>query len=175
MTITYDRVRELFDYNEKTGDLVWKVSTSRKIKPGQVAGSHDKTRGYVMIGIDGRKQRYSAHRVIWLWYYGRWPESEIDHINGIRNDNRISNLREATTSENRQNRCVQSNNNSGYNGVHFHKVANKWQAGLKVNGQTLYLGLFDNKEDAYDAHLKAKQHHHTFQPTRREGLLLWKL
>lgn len=98
--LTQDRLKELMRYDEETGILTRRVSTSSNARAGDIAGSKDKD-GYLVIRID--KKLYRAHRLAFLYVYGRFPEEFTDHINGIRDDNRISNLREVTRQENMQN------------------------------------------------------------------------
>ena len=93
--LTADRLRQLLDYEPATGVFTWKVNRSI-VKAGQKAGVNPHGGdGYPRIGVDG--QQCLAHRLAWLHVHGRFPDDEIDHINGIRSDNRLSNLREATT------------------------------------------------------------------------------
>ena len=81
----YNKVRELFDYESASGNLIRKISTNRlNVCVGQIAGTIDKD-GYRIISIDHKKHK--AHRLVWLWYYGVWPDHQIDHINGIRRQN----------------------------------------------------------------------------------------
>jgi len=86
---------------------------------------------------------------------GFWPFGEIDHINGNRSDNRLCNLREATHQQNCMNRSRALNNKSGYVGVSWHSKGNKWQAHISVAGKSIYLGLFENVEDAHNARIEA--------------------
>src|SRR6516162_3957825 len=110
--ITFERVRELFDYNPKDGQLRWKVERQKVVKGG-VAGYISKSDGYRYIGID--RHELLAHRLIWLWGTGDWPKCQIDHINRKRADNRWVNLREADNSQQMRNANAQSNNHStGY-------------------------------------------------------------
>ena len=149
-SLTAERLRELLDYNRDTGVFVWRVMPrSRKVKPGDVAGSVD-SKGYAEIRIDGG--RYLSHRLAWLYVNGCWPREEIDHINGVKTDNRLVNLREATHGENNQNRGVSSRNSSGYKGVYWHSQKRKWHASIKSAGHKKNLGLFDSVEDAARAY-----------------------
>jgi hypothetical protein len=100
---------------------------------------------------------YQAHRVVWALHHGVWPTDQIDHINGIRTDNRIVNLREVNNSENQKNARIPDNNTSGYIGVCWHKLTSKWQAQITVDGERIKLGLFDNLHDAVAARTKANQ------------------
>lgn len=133
-------------YNPESGVLTWKIQTGNA-HPGNHAGSPTKA-GYIAIGISGRK--YLAHRIAWLLAYGHWPVEHIDHINGIRTDNRISNLRAVTQAQNNLNRPKQRRNKSGSKGVWF--ASNRWRAGIRINGKVTYLGRFRDKADAVAAY-----------------------
>ena len=162
--ITAEQVRSLLDYSPETGAFKWKVSKAKRLRVGDVAGCQHK-RGYWVIVIDGRG--YLAHRLAWAHTYGVWPEDQLDHKNGIRNDNRISNLREATNAENHQNKGARADNTSGYQGVSYKKDRNKWFSQIEANGKNKHLGYFDSPESAYSAYLQAKSQLHTFQPVPR--------
>ncbi len=157
--ITQKRLQELLYYNPNNGDFIrLKTSYNKPQQIGTIAG--DKIPGqYVRISIDG--ERYYAHRLAWLWMAGEWPKEEIDHVNGIRNDNRWNNLRSASRKKNAQNHTKpRSDNKSGYLGVSFDSKRNKWTARIKINSTYKYLGRFDIKEDARDAYIKAKRKYH---------------
>lgn len=161
--LTQSRLKELLHYCPVTGVFTWIVARQRA-RCGDAAGriNHD---GYRQIGIDGK--RYSTHRLAWLYMTGEWPERQIDHRNGVRDDNRWSNLREATNAENGQNRGVRSNSTSGFMGVTWSKKLGMWQAQIGIAGRVKYLGYFTTQEDAHAAYLAAKAKHHQFQPTVR--------
>lgn len=147
--MTQTRLKEVLHYNPLTGIFTWRVSRS-KAKAGNPAGSIENT-GYLSIGIDGA--RYGAHRLAWLYEYGTMPEQEIDHINRLRTDNRIENLRESTVAENIYNRGVSRRNTSGYKGVT--RSLNRWMAMIKVAGKSMYLGTFTTRQEAAQAYNKA--------------------
>ncbi len=135
---------DFFIYDKGSGTLTNKRSRGR-VKSGEQSGWVDGY-GYLTVQINGKN--YKAHRVVWAMVNGYWPKHYIDHINGIRTDNRISNLREATHSQNLCNCKHYSNNKSGMKGVSFHRGTGKWVAQITVNGTPKYLGLFEKKEDA---------------------------
>jgi hypothetical protein len=153
--ITLERLREVLEYNPESGVWVWRACTGSggvggwKAKPGKIAGSLDNN-GYVVICID--RAIYKAHRLAWLYMTGSWPRSTIDHINLEPADNRWVNLREATYSQNNANRKLVSLNKSGLKGVSWDKRAGRWRAQSSAGGRSVYLGLYDTKEEASAAY-----------------------
>ena len=141
---------ELLGYEQDTGFLYWKKDRSRRAKAGDMAGWLDND-GYILVSIAGR--RCKAHRVVWLLMTGAWPESDIDHINGARSDNRFANLRTASKAENAANRRTHSNNLLGLKGVC--RIGKKYQARIKVRGRNKSLGVFDTPEEASSAYHSA--------------------
>ena len=137
--ITYAEVLELFDY--KDGELYWKVSKG-KAKAGKKAGCLD-AKNYIKVGINNRD--YGIHQLIFL-IHNKYIPKEIDHINGVRNDNRIENLREVTTSQNQQNSKIGKNNTSGYKNVTWDFWVNKWRVQLNICGKNKYIGIFEDIE-----------------------------
>jgi hypothetical protein len=87
---------------------------------------------------------YLAHRLAWAFVNGEFPKSDIDHVNGIKTDNRIENLRLATRSENQCNRGKHANNKSGFKGVNWNQSVKKWAARCMVNGKRTHIGYFDD-------------------------------
>src|SRR6185295_6620023 len=150
--ITQDELKKLFSYNPETGKLTRLIRTARRAKVGQVAGNVN-SRGYVDIQLHG--QRYKAHRLVWLYVHGVWPEIGLDHINGIRSDNRIVNLRYATPSQNQHNRGKPKNNTSGIKGVYWDKARKKWHAQINLDDTVIYLGRFTDSKDAAKAYATA--------------------
>ena len=145
--ITQGRVRELFDYNEKTGELIWKLKRRGRCKVGTVAGCL-RPDGYNRIHVDGKN--YLAHRLIYLFHYGNLPK-HIDHIDNNPSNSRVENLRECSHSQNLCNRNKQSNNTSGFKNVFWERGAKKWKSHIRSNGKVIYLGLFTDPEDAAKA------------------------
>lgn len=147
-----EEVRELFQYEPKTGKLTWEKMLSMRAMPGKTAGCLD-DQGRIKIGI--RNKEYFAHRIIWVWMTGEWPEYEIDHRDEVKSNNRWKNLRKATPSQNHRNRGPQKNNTSGYKGVTYVAKRKKWIAGIKLNGYRHNLGSFNSAESAYAAYCEA--------------------
>jgi hypothetical protein len=149
--LTVERSRELLDYDPETGVFRWKCRRKR-IEKGSTAGSIWKD-GYCRVQIDRRS--YAAHRLAWLHVYGYWPADQIDHINGVRDDNRFCNLRAATPRENVRNSKVHGDNKSGLKGVRRATSSRKWEAAIRINSTYVYLGRFDTAEDAHAAYCVA--------------------
>ena len=135
--LTVDIVRHLLDYNEETGIFRWRYDM-RRVPSNGVAGMvcHD---GYIRIGLN--KRQYSAHRLAWFYVYGEWPEKEIDHINRDRADNRISNLRDVSRSENIANTPARAYSKTGIKGCHEVK-SGRFCAQIKVRGKGSYRTVF---------------------------------
>jgi hypothetical protein len=146
--LTQETLKELLHYDPATGVFTNKVTRNPRAKIGDLAG-YVNPLGYVVIQVSG--QKHHAHRLAWLYVHGVWPTNQIDHINRNRSDNRISNLRDVTASENRHN-CVDSGRNTtGVRNVVWHKRNQKWQAQIMVNNKYKYLGLFADLELAKQA------------------------
>lgn len=156
--ITQERLKQVVTYNDASGEFTWNLNT-RTTKIGRKAGSIDKD-GYVVIGVDGKQ--YFAHRLAWLYVYSAWPNEMIDHINHIKTDNRIENLRDLSNSLNGQNRLkAQSNNRtSGLLGASWHKANKRWRSTIHIGGRQVFLGQFDTAMEAHNAYLAAKRIHH---------------
>lgn len=159
--LTQAIIKEYFNYNS-SGFLTWK-KTNGNVKLGQKFGSIN-GRGYITGSF--LNNSVSEHRLIFLLYHNYLPK-HIDHKNRIKTDNSISNLREATTSQNAHNICKPITNTSGFKGVSFHKNRNKFQANIKINGKKKHLGLFLTSEEAYIAYCNAaKELHGKFACTK---------
>jgi hypothetical protein len=143
------------------GMFFWKNTKSNRISVGQRAGGKSKS-GYRRIHV--LSKRYYEHHLVWLYHYGELPGCQIDHINQIKDDNRIENLRLCTNnhSDNHQNMPIQNNNTSGYPGVTYDKNRNKWQAQIKIKGRYKFLGRFDTIEDAIKSRKEGKLKYHEF-------------
>ena len=146
---------EALEYNAETGKLYWRKSRGTK-KAGSEAGAVN-GKGYICVMLGGKG--YQAHRIAWLLHYQKFPELDLDHINGIKTDNRISNLRQVTVRQNQYNqRKPRVDNKSGFLGVS--PFADKWMASIKINSKTKHLGYFDTPEKASEAYKQAKRNHH---------------
>ena len=145
-SVSAERLRAVLKYEPDTGNLVWLVTTHGRgglIQAGSIAGLVSKGRRY--IGIDGR--RYAAHRLAWVYMTGEWP-GEIDHKDCDPLNNKWSNLRVATRSQNNANKLRQRRNTSGYKGVWFRKNTGRWQCEIKCDGKKISLGCYDTPEEA---------------------------
>jgi hypothetical protein len=151
--LTAAQLREILDYDPETGLFTWAISR-RGCRRGDQTGAPHRN-GYVMIGINRRARL--AHRLAWLHTYGEWPKGQIDHINGVRADNRLANLRDVPGRINRQNqRAARSDNReTGLLGVY--KNHGQWGARIQLNGRQHYLGNFQTPEEAHAAYIKAKR------------------
>jgi hypothetical protein len=143
--ITQIRLKELLEYQPETGEFFWKVCR-QCVPAGAKAGSLHKQKGYVFIRAD--LKRYAAHRLAWLYVHGQWPKNDIDHINGIRSDNRISNLRDVTHATNLLNRTAAKGATCRQSGA--------WEAASKRQGVTTYLGRFKTFDQANAAYMSHK-------------------
>ena len=144
-------LKKLFDY--KNGELIWKESTSNRVKAGDVAGHRSKT--YIQLAVNGRL--HPAHRIIWLWHFGYMPENGIDHINRNKKDNRIENLREVSRKCNARNSGNPSTNTSGVKGVCYNRREQVWTAYIQDEGVRSHLGNYPNIIEAACARLAAEQ------------------
>ena len=154
----YEKARDTLNYNSDTGIFTWRVINSNRVKIGWEAGARN-SNGYRIIGmaINGKGRRLLAHRIAWFIINGSLPNM-IDHINGIKDDNSISNLRSCTNQQNSLNKSKQSNNTSGFKGVCWRKDTRKWKAEICHNGKSISLGCFDCPKEASKVYeIKAKE------------------
>jgi hypothetical protein len=164
--LTQEKLHKLFDYNPETGVLKWKSSRrglpyGKGLEAGGLTG-----RGYRVVSIDG--QRYQATHLIWLFVYGKFPSETVDHINRLPDDNRLSNLRLASQTEQNYNQALRRDNTSGMAGVCFEQSrANRhkapWVARFWEEGKRIHLGCFWQKEDAIAARKRAEQQSNSSQ------------
>jgi hypothetical protein len=168
-----DLLRQLLLYHSDTGSLYWRYRMPDMFKNGvkgqeascitwnkryanTLAGNLNEN-GYINIIIN--KKMFYAHRIIWKLYYGEEPKNLIDHINGNKADNRITNLREATYSQNQINR-IKYNNKSGMRGVVWNNTCQKWQSSIMSKGLQIYLGVYDCPAAAHFVYQVASDKYH---------------
>jgi hypothetical protein len=161
-------LRDALDYDPQTGSLRWRVrplahfpneATQRKcntLRAGSVAGTL-RANGYLQIKI--YNGIYFAHRIVWLLAHGEPMPAEIDHVNGDRANNQISNLRAATTTQNRANRHGGCNPRSGVRGVR-RMPWGTYEARIHSNGVEYHIGCFATLNDAATARRKAAEQLH---------------
>ena len=131
------------NYDSESGLFTWAVSPGQRIKIGAIAGTFTK-KGYRTILLKGKQ--YLAHRLAWRFYYGMDPTAQIDHINRVRDDNRISNLRIATHTQNQWNRAPKKDGKT--KGVRFCKRSKKWLVEMYFDGRKRQIGKFDDEAAA---------------------------
>jgi len=171
---TPEYLQEALDYDPATGGLMWKHRPRHHFKTeaackswnaqysGKPAGCVMRRRGQ----SEGRRhicvdyRHYLAHRIVWALNKGEWPDGPLDHAYNRPDNNRVENLRPASLSENQWNRGPQRNNRSGAKGVGWHRASGKWRARITVGGKHIYLGLFDDLEDAKWAYAAAALKYH---------------
>lgn len=143
--LTQEYLKSILNYNPETGIFTWRKRISHLREVGDVAGYFDRKNGYSRIIIKGA--RFNAHNLAYFLVYGVLLKN-IDHINGVKNDNRILNLRESTISENCMNRIISSNNTSGVKGVSWDKTRQRWVARICANGRNFHIGWYEDLNDA---------------------------
>lgn len=159
--LTHARICEALHYEPTTGVFTWAIKRKGTKGIGRVAGGLDAD-GYWRIKIN--YQEIKAHRLAWMYVYGVWPQCELDHINHSKTDNRISNLREVSRSENLQNRPMLKNNLSGYRGVHWEADRKRWRASIAIGGKQRIIGRYVDRHAAYAAYCAAAAVSHTHNP-----------
>lgn len=150
MNINY--VLNNFDYNPLTGELLRVLTSGERVAAGTPCN------GYMRSKVDGVLE-YN-HRIAWCHYHREQPPEFIDHINRVRTDNSICNLRSCTLSQNQSNRKLSSNSSTGFTGVAFVKKSNKYKATIYKDSKPIYLGLYETAELASEAYKKAKAVYH---------------
>lgn len=158
--LTSERLKELLDYDPETG--VFTRKPGKGVQGGGGTAGCPHCNGYWMISVEGKA--YLAHRLAWLYTSGHWPKDQLDHINGVRDDNRLVNLRESSSAGNGQNHGLSKASTTGVTGVHWDKSRGKWLAHITVGWRTKHLGRFNTLEEAASARVEAKKRLHTFHP-----------
>lgn len=156
--ITIKQVRDALHYDYKTGEIRWKNPPHERIKFASLAGCFNH-HGYLRIRLFG--EQFQAHRIAWALYYGKWPNNDLDHIDGNRGNNKIRNLRLASKSINSQNlRKPLRNNHSGFLGVV--PSGRKWMAKIRLpnGGKQMVIGRYITAQEAHEAYRRVKRRLH---------------
>lgn len=157
--LTQSRLKEVLRYDPETGGFIWLVTLSNRAPAGTVAGTTASVGTapykipYRLIAVDGVLHR--AGRLAWLYVNGEFPAGILDHINCDSCDDRITNLREASTSESVANTRLSRRNTSGFKGVYYHKEKGRkrrWEAYIGMNGRHNVIGYYDTPEEAHEAY-----------------------
>ncbi len=148
-----EKIVEAFTYDKSTGVIYWKYPAPGR-KKSRVAGTYNGA-GYIQISHDGK--RFKAHRIAWVLANGVWPSGTIDHINGIRHDNRIANLRDVPMAINAQNRRTIPGRLMG---TTYHRRDKRWIAQICLDGVQMHIGSFGSPAEAHQAYLNAKRKLH---------------
>ena len=157
--LTVSRLREVISYDPETGVFRWKVRLMMKAPAGSVAGANN-GRGYLATRIDGHSIK--LHRLAFVFMTGEWPKNEVDHINGVKDDNRWFNLRDVDRTTNTQNlrRARKDNLSSGLMGAYWDPKCQAWRSSIQTDGKIIGLGRFNSAADANAAYLEAKRRLH---------------
>lgn len=158
INITQELIKDIISYDPGTGVFTWIKRVNGRVPEGSVAGTYQKYKNcktkYIAIHIKGK--RILAHRLAFLYMTGKFPENEIDHINGNGCDNRWINLRDVTKSDNQRNAKVRSDNKTGVIGVFFDKRYGIWASYIKSGKNRVDLGRYNNLFDAACARKSAE-------------------
>ena len=162
--VNQNTLKEILNYNPENGLFYWKINKKGHVKSGDIAGSNHK-KGYISIRINGKD--YLAHRLaLIISEHKILPNKQVDHINGDKKDNRITNLRLVTYSENNQNVGRRKDNLSGFKGVGFDNRRKKWRSRIRANDKMIWLGYFNTPEEAHEAYCReANKLHGPFSKT----------
>ena len=156
--MTYDLAwaNSRFTYDAETGTLRWRVYRGPRAAAGAEVG-HTNHYGYRMVHADGKM--HTVHRVIWLMIYGSYPKHQIDHVDGDRLNNRVSNLRDVLPVQNSKNAKVSDRSLSGIPGVRWDEKIQKWESVVYVDRKRVRLGNFTGLLDAAAARKSAERNH----------------
>jgi hypothetical protein len=157
--VTAEWVRSILIYDPETGEFRWRTDGWGE-RPHKAGARAEKKASAGYLKIWARGHQLTAHRVAWLYVYGEFPAGQIDHINGVKTDNRMSNLRDVTPRVNSENkRSAYRNNTSGLMGV-TPDPSGRYMARIFVKGKRRFLGMHDTPELAHLAYIKAKRELH---------------
>ncbi len=169
--LTAETVRKLLRYDPKAGELYWR-RRSQKWFPSKKAWKTWNVRFSGQRALTAISRGYrvgfvlskycTAHRIIWLMMTGEWP-NHIDHVNGIRNDNRWCNLRSVSQAQNNKNKRIGKNNKSGQLGVYWNKSEDRWVSQIYIDGKCKYLGHYVDFDEACTVRKQAELEYH-FNP-----------
>lgn len=168
MSMTAERLRKVLNYNPHTGQFTWLVRTARRIHIGDSPNCKNRD-GYIQVSIDNK--RYLVHRLVWLYVYDEWPLFQLDHVNGIRDDNRLCNLRSVTNSQNQQNRRgARCDSRTNVIGVTWVEKRQCWRAHLMLNRKYMLKSYHKKIEDAIASRRQAELKYHPFSSIHHKGI-----
>jgi hypothetical protein len=143
-----DEARRLFFYHADTGLILRRVYQMGKHVGEEAGGVRTDADSMTYRAVSILRRVFMSHRVAWLLHYGVWPTMRLDHRDGNGLNNRIDNLREVTNQQNGMNTKLRIDSKTGVSGIRWHKLAKKWNVRITVHNQEIYLGLYENFEDA---------------------------
>tara|TARA_R110002126_G_scaffold220018_1_gene365375 strand:- start:581 stop:1060 length:480 start_codon:yes stop_codon:yes gene_type:complete len=153
--LTAEQLKECLSYCPETGVFTWLKTTPRGVKGTEAGTVNDNGYRKITINYHG----YRSHRLAFLYMTGKWPEQQVDHINGNRLDNRWENLRDVSRLVNIQNQL----------GKGYHKFRDGWRAQIRTNSKIKSLGVFKTEEEASAAYIAAKHIYHAEAMERKDG------
>jgi hypothetical protein len=151
--ISQQELKELVEYNPETGVLMWRVARPRADQWSNVGSLTPQ--GYLRTSIRGRA--YFVHSLIWLYVYGYFPENDIDHIDRVKTNNCLGNLRVVSKCCSAQNKSVYKNNKSGIKGVHWCNTTQRWRVCIVLSKGQRVIGSFEDFTEAVCLRLAAEQ------------------
>jgi len=142
-SLTQEHLKSVLHYDPETGVFTWIDSKCKRISAGTTGGTLHKSHKLNYLRMYVKDKNYLCHRLAWLYVHGEWP-NEIDHIDGDGLNNKITNLRNVSSTENGKNLSIRNDNKSGIIGVSWMKSRSKWQANINSNKKQVYLGIYDD-------------------------------